>query len=302
MTLTRFAPAPTGYLHLGHVANAIYVWGLARVRGGRVLLRIEDHDAERSRPEYERALVDDLDWLGFVPDLYPTSAFRAASCPSRQSERRDLYADVAMRLAAAGLVYGCACTRQDVVRASPPVEPGGERRYPGTCRARHLPLSDRVAWRIRLEPGVETFDDLLLGPQSQDPAAYCGDVVIRDRLGNWTYQFAVSVDDFLQDVTLVVRGTDLLTSTARQIRLARLIGRPSPAAFAHHPLIMQSARQKLSKADRAAGIRDLRDAGWTPARVTGEAARRVGLKASRELPASAVGECFAYFAGPGTTF
>lgn len=293
MTFTRFAPAPTGYLHLGHVANAIYVWGLAHVRGAQVLLRIEDHDAGRCRPEYERALVDDLDWLGFEPDLFPTAAFRAGSCPSRQSERRAIYADAGMRLAAAGLVYGCACTRQDVMRASPPAGPAGERRYPGTCRVRQLPLTDRVAWRVRMDPGIETFDDMLVGPQSQDPAALCGDVVIRDRLGNWTYQFAASVDDFLQGVGLVVRGLDLLPSTSRQMRIARLLGRDAPAIFAHHPLIMQSARQKLSKADRAAGIRDLRGAGWTPARVIGEAARRVGLNAPRELSAKHVDDCFA---------
>jgi len=110
--LTRFAPAPTGYLHLGHVANAIRVWGDARARAGGVLLRIEDHDRERCRPEYETALLDDLDWLGFVPDVYPTAAFRAGRCESRQSDRLDVYQRTAEELMARGLVYACACTRK----------------------------------------------------------------------------------------------------------------------------------------------------------------------------------------------
>jgi glutamyl-Q tRNA(Asp) synthetase len=118
-----------------------------------------------------------------------------------------------------------------------------------------------------MDPGVETFVDGILGPQAQDPAAQCGDVLVRDRLGNWTYQFAASVDDDRQGIDLVIRGEDLLPSTGRQIRLARLLGRERPAAFHHHPLLMKSATQKLSKSDADTGIRDLRARGWTPARV-----------------------------------
>jgi glutamyl-tRNA synthetase/glutamyl-Q tRNA(Asp) synthetase len=124
-----------------------------------------------------------------------------------------------------------------------------------------------VAWRLRLDPGAEAFDDLLCGPQHQDPAAQCGDVVIRDRLANWTYQFVVSVDDHRQSVDLVVRGRDLLASTGRQVRIASLLGRSTPATFAHHDLVMKTPTQKLSKSDRDTGIRDLRQAGKTPAEV-----------------------------------
>ena len=120
-----------------------------------------------------------------------------------------------------------------------------------------------MAWRLRLEPGAESFTDLICGPQQQDPAEQCGDVVIRDRLGNWTYQFVVSVDDFRQGVDLVVRGRDLLASTGRQIRIARLLGRRQPAAFAHHDLVMKSPTQKLSKSDGDTGIRELKSAGLT---------------------------------------
>jgi glutamyl-Q tRNA(Asp) synthetase len=282
--LTRFAPAPTGFLHLGHVVNALYVWRMARERGARVLLRIEDHDAQRCRPEYERALLEDLDWLGFVPDLFPTEAFRTSAgvgprelkvrCESRQSDRHHHYEQAAARLTQAGLVYGCACTRRELgTEAGPEVDAGAERRYPGTCRDRGLSPGPGVNWRVRLEPGVDTFIDLLCGPTSQDPHAQCGDVVIRDRLGNWTYQFVASVDDWLQGVDLVIRGEDLLASTGRQIRLARLVGRPTPATFAHHPLLMKSPSQKLSKSDGDTGVRELRARGWTRERVIDEALR-----------------------------
>jgi glutamyl-Q tRNA(Asp) synthetase len=278
----RFAPAPTGWLHLGHVANAIAVWGFARATGARVLLRVEDHDAQRCRPEYEAGLLDDLDWLGFTPDLFPTTTFRAGRCESRQSDRHEIYRAAADDLRARGLVYACQCSRASV-----------ERVYPGTCRDLDLPLDGDLILRARMTPGVETFDDLLCGPQAQDPAAQCGDVVIRDRLGNWTYQFAVSVDDWRQGIDLVVRGLDLLDSTGRQIRLARLLGRAAPARFAHHALIMKSATQKLSKSDGDTSVRDLRAAGRSAASVIGEAAWRAGFVAERvDLSATASAACW----------
>jgi glutamyl-tRNA synthetase/glutamyl-Q tRNA(Asp) synthetase len=260
--LTRFAPAPTGWLHLGHVLNAEYVWGIAAALGGRVLLRIEDHDRTRSRPEYEAGILDDLDWLEFRPDLFPTSAFRAGRCESRQSDRDEVYRSAVEVLRARGLVYGCDCSRAEIVAASDG-DTSGERRYTGRCRERGLPLADGIGWRVRMDPGVEAFDDGRLGPLSQHPAEQCGDLLIRDRHGNWTYQFAVTVDDWQQQVDLVIRGEDLLASTGRQIRLARLLGREHPPAFLHHRLVMQSPAQKLSKSDGATGIRTLRAAGHT---------------------------------------
>src|SRR5690606_23061164 len=121
--------------------------------------------------------------------------------------------------------------------------------------------------RVRLPRSEERFDDLLLGPQVQVPSEQCGDLVVRDRHGNWTYQFAVTVDDLDQGVNLVIRGVDLLASTGRQIQLARMLGRREPARFMHHPLVMKSATQKLSKSDRDTGIREMRQAGMTPAAV-----------------------------------
>jgi glutamyl-tRNA synthetase/glutamyl-Q tRNA(Asp) synthetase len=275
-TLTRFAPAPTGSLHLGHVASALYVWGLGRAAGARVLLRVDDHDRQRCRPEYERALLDDLDWLGFAPDVFPTSAFRAGRSDGRQSDRGAIHDAAARRLVDAGRVYGCTCTRQDLARARPANHAPDF--YPGTCRHRALPLASRgVVWRVVIDDTIETFDDGLLGPQAQRPARQSGDIAIRDRLGNWTYQFVTAVDDFMMGIDLVIRGRDLLESTGRQIAMARLLGRETPAAYAHHPLIMKAPGRKLSKSDGDTAVGELRAAGWTAPAVIAEAARLVGL-------------------------
>lgn len=289
--LTRFAPAPTGFLHLGHVVNAIYVWGLARAFGAEVLLRIEDHDRQRSRPAFEAAILDDLDWLGFEADRFPTSAFRAGACRSRQSDRDALYRSVVDSLASRGIVYGCACSRQEIVRArdGAPNAPG----YPGTCRNRNLGLGETLAWRVRLEETGEPWRDLLAGTEHRLEAGL-SDPVIRDRHGNWTYQFAVVVDDWTQGVDLVIRGADLASSTSLQIALGTLVGRLNPARFAHHPLVMRTATEKLSKSDGDTGIGDLRRTGWTAERVIGHAAGLVGLTPDeRPLWAGDVGRLFA---------
>ncbi|HUF24079.1 MAG TPA: glutamate--tRNA ligase family protein [Vicinamibacterales bacterium] len=253
---TRFAPAPTGYLHVGHVLNAIYVWGVAQAIGARVLLRIEDHDRQRSRPEYERALVEDLQWLGFEP-----------AGTSRQSDRDAIYEAALAGLRDAGLLYACDCSRKQI----------GAARYPGTCRNRGLEEAPGRGIRVRIGEGTETFDDLLIGRQTQSPAGQAGDVLLRDRHGIWTYQFAATVDDHAQGVTHVIRGDDLLDSTGRQLRIARLIGRADPPVFLHHPLIMKTPEQKISKSDADTGIRELRAGGWSAARVIGFTAALAGL-------------------------
>jgi len=274
---TRFAPAPTGWLHLGHVLNAEYVWSAARQQGGQVLLRIEDHDRERSRREYETGVLDDLDWLGYQPDIFPTEGFRAGRCDGRQSDRDQVYREACEILRRNGLVYACDCTRRSLLETTPARASAetSELYYPGNCRDKGLPIVDGYGWRVRIEPGVERFEDARLGPQQQNPSAQCGDVLLRDRHGNWTYQFAVTVDDWRQEIDLVIRGVDLLPSTGRQIRIARLLGREKPPAFLHHPLIMKSADQKLSKSDGDTGVRDLRARGWSPADVIA-AARSAG--------------------------
>jgi glutamyl-tRNA synthetase/glutamyl-Q tRNA(Asp) synthetase len=195
--------------------------------------------------------------------VYPTDAFRAGPCPGRQSDREDVYREAVGRLRAGGLLFGCDCSRTSLASAVP----SPELRYSGRCRERGLPLADGIGWRVRMDEGIERFDDGLLGAQEQAPAEQCGDMLIRDRHGNWTYQFAVTVDDCKQAVDLVVRGVDLLASTGRQIRLARLLGRDRPPVFFHHPLIMKARDQKLSKADGDSGIRELRSKGLSSADV-----------------------------------
>jgi glutamyl-tRNA synthetase/glutamyl-Q tRNA(Asp) synthetase len=264
VTLTRFAPAPTGYLHLGHVANAVWVWGLAARAGGQVLLRIEDHDRTRCRPEYDAALLEDLAWLGFRADLGPV----------RQSDSDEPYQAALDRLRGDGLVYGCDCTRgtfrawsDDHGRAWTGAG------CPGDCRSRSVP---ETTVRVALGDGRESWQDGLAGPRTGE-VAEGGDPLVRDRDGHWTYGFSVVVDDLHQGVDLVIRGSDLIDATADQIRLGRVLGREQPPIFAHHTLIRRADGTKLSKADGATGIRDLRAARRAAADVIAEAARATGF-------------------------
>jgi glutamyl/glutaminyl-tRNA synthetase len=257
------------------VANAVYVWGIARVLGGRVLLRLEDHDRGRCRPEYETALLEDLEWLGLEPDIGKPAEFRSDISPCRQSNRDTVYAAALRRLSEDGLVYPCDCSRKDISAASD--VPDQETPYSGRCRHRGLEPADDRGMRVVLQSGVERFIDANLGGQEQEPALQCGDLLLRDRLGNWTYQFAVTVDDWGQGVELVIRGEDLLGSTGRQIRLARMLGRAEPPVFYHHPLIRNDSGVKLSKANNDTGIRELRAAGIKPGTVLGLSAHLTGL-------------------------
>jgi glutamyl-Q tRNA(Asp) synthetase len=254
------------------VLNAEHVWGAARALGGRVLLRIEDHDRSRARPEFEAGILEDLDWLQYAPDVYTTDEFRRGPCAGRQSDREAIYHAALDALAARGLVYGCDCSRRQLASAAGPAGLD-ELHYNGRCRDRNLPLSTGLGWRLRIDTGSETFDDARLGRQVQEPASQCGDLLVRDRHGNWTYQFAVAVDDWQQGIDLVIRGVDLLASTGRQIRIARLLGRERMPVFLHHPLIMKSPEQKLSKSDGDTGVRELRKQGWTAAQVRAAALR-----------------------------
>ena len=240
--------------------NAIYTWGVARALGGRVLLRFEDHDRIRSRPEYEAAILEDLDWLGFEPD-------EGRSPVVRQSDTPELYRDVLNELRRSHHVYACDCSRSDI---------GGER-YIGRCRSRRLSEIPGRGVRIGLDAVTIHCDDLLAGPLDQTPAEQCGDLLLRDRDGNWTYQFAVTVDDLQQGVTLVIRGADLLSSTGRQVLLAHLLGRATPACFLHHPLIVGAYGEKLSKSAGDTGVRELRARGLGPEDVIGRAAAAIGL-------------------------
>lgn len=268
--LTRFAPSLTGYLHLGHVLHMIYVWGTARRRGGRILARIEDHDRGRARSDYEAAILDIMDWLGFKPDLGITAADAGRPSEFRQSDCAAQYAAVLQRLAAQGLVYGCACSRSQITRGA-----SGELCYDGTCAGKHLPLEGHTV-RFRLPPGPVAFEDQALGPCRQEPAQQCGDFPLRDRHGQWTYQFCCVCDDIRQGINLVVRGQDILSSTGRQICLFEALGHPPPA-WLHHPLLCDASGNKLSKRQRSESISRLRGTGTAPEEIIGRAAHAGGL-------------------------
>lgn len=273
---TRFAPAPTGRLHLGHLANAVYVWGLARRASGAVLLRIEDHDRQRSRGFYERMLLDDLDRLRVAADEPTTNELRSGESSYRQSDNAGVYEEARRHLRTVAQVYLCDCTRATFAawreaKGAPWAGAG----CPGRCRERDV--SDHGATvRVALGDGDEAWADLLAGDRS-GPVAVAGDLPICDRNRNWTYPFCVVVDDLRHGVDLVVRGEDLIESTPAQIRLGRLLGRAVPPTFAHHPLVLRPDGSKLSKADGDTSVGELLEAGRAPAELFGEAAALVGL-------------------------
>ena len=275
---------------------------MARAAGGRVLLRLEDHDRQRCRPEYEAALLQDIEWLGFTPDQPACAELRQGPSSFRQSDNQAAYESALDVLRARYRVYACECSRRDEAdrtdkadgtARSEEGETTGEVPYSGRCRDRGLAPGPGRGVRVAIEPGEETFTDLLLGEQRQDPSRQCGDLLLRDRLGNWTYQFAVVVDDLRHGVTTVIRGEDLLASTGRQIRLARMLGRGELPVFAHHPLILKPSGDKLSKANRDTAVRELRASGLTAPDVIGRAALAVGLiREFRAVRASDVSELF----------
>ena len=253
----------------------LYVWGVADLLGGVVLLRIEDHDRRRCNPEFEAALLADMEWLGFEP----ANPFHPLDRSYRQSDCDSVYAGVLKKLRGSGLVYRCTCTRRELT-AFARQRAGEPRTCPGRCREADRPASSESGLRLAWVPGTppEEFTDGFLGRQRQRPELQCGDLLIRDRLGQWTYQFAVTVDDMRHGVDFVVRGADLLDSTGRQLRLARALGWNGPVRYFHHPLVRDGSGVKLSKKQRAPAIRDLRRAGARPEAVLGDAACAAGLQ------------------------
>lgn len=270
----RYAPSPTGDLHLGNLRTALEAWRDARARGGLFLLRIEDLDTPRTVPGSEARLIEDLRWLGIDwdegPDL-PGGGGPAG--PYRQSERLDLYRAALVRLADAGLVYGCTCSRKDLREASAPHGPEGPI-YPGTCRDRGIDLDADCALRFRVDraPLVE-FTDLELGPQRFHLEEMSGDFIVRRRDGLFAYQLACALDDALMGITHVVRGADLLASTPRQIALLKALSLPVPL-YRHIPLVADAEGRRMSKRDGSQSVRSLREAGMSP-----EEARALILRA-----------------------
>lgn len=262
---TRFAPSPTGYLHLGHAASAVFVWGIAQSIEAEVVLRIEDHDRGRVRPGYEKAILEDLAWLGLIQE----AVF------FRQSDHWDRYQHKMEEARARGLVYACTCSRREIQERTGE-ESKDELRYDGHCRTLNHAEAG-AGLRLRLDPHDYAFDDLWTGPQIQKPSEQCGDLLIRDRDGNWTYNFAVSIDDAAEDIDLIIRGQDLLSATGRQLQLRSTFALTKALRFIHHPLIWESPERKLSKRNGSTSLRHLREQGLSPSMILGQAAHAVGL-------------------------
>ncbi len=248
----RFAPSPTGRMHLGNVYAAVQSWLSARSRGGEWIVRIEDIDRQRSRPEYARQLLDDLEWLGLGWD----------GPVQWQSQRSEFYEEALSRLAAQGRTYGCTCTRAQIMVSSAPHQSDGRVIYGGRCRPVGMPRvvdppAGRHAVRLWVPDRNIEFTDRNFGPRSVNLARECGDFVLRRSDGAWAYQLAVTVDDALMGVTEVVRGADLLLSAAQQIYLFELLGF-DPPEYAHIPLLLNDRGERLAKRDCAASLEQLR--------------------------------------------
>jgi glutamyl-tRNA synthetase len=279
----RFAPSPTGDLHLGSVATALVAWASARAAGGRFVLRVEDIDRPRVVPGVEARQLDDLRWLGLGWDEGPDVG--GPHAPYRQSERSDRYEDALARLAAEGLLYYCDCSRAEIaaIASAPHADDEGPR-YPGTCRPfglRARTWKRPPAIRITVPDGPIAVDDALQGGVVEGVAAVVGDFVLKRGDGIYAYQLACVVDDLAMGVTEVVRGADLLASAPRQALLARLLGGTAPA-FAHAPLVVSADGSRLAKRAHGITLRDRRDAGASPRDVLAVLSELLGIATARE--------------------
>lgn len=254
MEVTRFAPSPNGSLHLGHAFSAVRSHDLARENGGRFLLRIEDIDGERSRPELTAEARADLAWLGLEWGEVPPQSARTAS-----------YTEAAARLRAMGLLYPCRCTRAQIAAAATAFGPDGPV-YPGTCRGQAVEPGDGVAWRLDVGAALDRtgplrWVDELAGPQSAQPGRH-GDVVLvrKDSATPASYHLAATLDDAADGITLVTRGADLFAATHIHRLLQELLGLPVPR-WHHHPLLLDESGRKLAKRRGSASLADRRRAG-----------------------------------------
>lgn len=278
----RFAPSPSGRMHLGNIFSALMAWLSVRSQGGRMVLRIEDLDARCRNPLWSDLFIEDLCWLGLDWD----------EGPFYQRDRTALYEEALDRLVASGLTYPCFCTRAELHAASAPHASDGTPIYAGTCRglspaeiARRAAVRP-PATRLRV-PGVEDdsdvveFVDRVYGAQCEALAAECGDFLIRRSDGIFAYQLAVVVDDAAMGVTEVVRGNDLLSSTPRQMYLQNLLGYPHPR-YAHVPLLVAADGRRLSKRDHDCGMDELRERFGSPEALLGYIAHLAGITPDAE--------------------
>ena len=278
----RFAPTPSGRMHLGNVFSALMAWASVRSQNGSLILRVEDLDIRAHNPQYTSLLLDDLQWLGLTWD----------KGPYYQSRRTELYQEALLDLRQQGLLYPCFCSRADLHAAQAPHASDGTYVYAGTCR--NLSQSERKelsshkipATRIHVPNKIYAFEDKVYGSTSQNLAESCGDFIVQRADGVFAYQLAVVVDDADMDITEVVRGSDLLSSTPRQLYLQDMLGLSHPT-YAHLPLLVAPDGRRLSKRNHDLDLGVLRSQGKTPEEILGFLAYCVGLAEENE-PLSAV--------------
>ena len=278
----RYAPSPTGALHLGNLRTALLAWLFARAAGGRFVLRLDDLDLPRVRPGATQALLADLRWLGLDWDEGPD---RGGSLgPYAQSMRQALYEQAIAQLREQGRIYPCYCTRAELAQIASAPQRDDAPRYPGVCRqltvlerAAREASGRRPALRFIAPESPIQFTDLLGGAITQSVAATTGDFIVRRSDGIVSYQLATVVDDALMRINQVVRGHDLLASTARQLALYDALGYPRPTLYAHVPLVVDRDGARLSKRNAAEGIETLRAVGYTAAQLVGALAASCGL-------------------------
>ena len=274
MTAGRYAPSPSGRMHLGNLMCCLLAWLSAKSKGGQVLLRIEDLDTVRCPRVYADAIVDDLAWLGLAADGPTPTVY--------QSERSEIYQQYYDILLKKGLVYPCFCSRSQLHAASAPHRSDGQVVYAGTCRGlsdteiARRSLTHAPAFRVQVPDEEIAFTDGHLGRYAENLARDCGDFYLRRADGVFAYQLAVVVDDALMGVTEVVRGSDLLSSTPRQLWLYRELGLTAPQ-FYHLPLLLAPDGRRLSKRDGDQSLENLR-ARYTPQEIIGKLAYVCGLQ------------------------
>lgn len=283
--VSRIAPTPSGYLHIGNAFSFVLTWLLVRKEGGKLLLRIDDSDAARSRPEFIDDIFYTLDWLGIDYDLGPSGPDDFNRHYSQQ-HRAELYGDVLRALGSSGKVYACSCSRKQIRQQS------SEGIYTGSCRDKGLLLQQKnIAWRIRVTAGEEIAIKDILQPQPSQLALgrQMGDFVVRRKDGLPAYQLVSLADDMHYGINLVVRGSDLLESTAAQLYLAQCLNSVHnnwqvqakaflDTRFCHHSLLKNEVGEKLSKSQGAAAVMQLREAGKGPEMVYRQVAVYAGLE------------------------
>ena len=288
MITGRYAPSPSGRMHLGNLMCCLLAWLSAKSKGGQVLLRIEDLDTQRCPRVFADAIIDDLAWLGLAAD--------GPLLPVYQSERAEIYQRYYDILDRRGLVYPCFCSRSQLHAASAPHRSDGQVVYAGTCRGlTPAEVAERCkirapAWRVQVPDETISFTDGHMGMYEENLARDCGDFYLRRADGVFAYQLAVVVDDARMGVTEVVRGSDLLSSTARQVYLYRLLGLQAPG-FAHCPLLLAPDGRRLSKRDGDQSLENLREK-YTAQEIVGKLAYAYGLQPepAPRTPESLIGE------------